>query len=103
MKIIEQLTNSSLQKQKKWIDKNHPNHMQDAHNDTEFGYLLIGLEDTLEEYMNFDWTDDLGELISSICDDITPTRQKEINDKSALTAEEKASLQAMIIEDEFAS
>ena len=53
MKNAKELISSSYEKQEKWLDANYPDHVLNAHNDSEWGTLITGFEDQMANYMDF--------------------------------------------------
>ena len=101
MKNAKELISSSYEKQEKWLDANYPDHVLNAHNDSEWGTLITGLEDQMANYMDFQYDDELGELIYGYSEEPPLLRAKQINTGAALTKGEKEVLRAHIIEEEL--
>ena len=101
MKNAKELISSSYEKQEKWLDANYPDHVLNAHNDSEWGTLITGLEDQMANYMDFQYDDELGELIYGYSEEPPLLRAKQINTGAALTEGEKEVLRAHIIEEEL--
>ena len=101
MKNAKELISSSYEKQEKWLDANYPDHVQNAHNDSELGTLITGLEDQMANYMDFQYDDELGELIYGSSEETPFLRAKQINTGAPLTEDEKEVLRAHIIEEEL--
>ena len=101
MKNAKELISSSYEKQEKWLDANYPDHVLNAHNDSEWGTLITGLEDQMANYMDFQYDDELGELIYGYSEEPPLLRATEINTGAALTEGEKEVLRAHIIEEEL--
>ena len=101
MKNAKELISSSYEKQEKWLDANYPDHVQNAHNDSELGTLITGLEEQMASYMDFQYDDELGELIYGSSEETPLLRAKQINTGAPLTEEEKEVLRAHIIEEEL--
>jgi hypothetical protein len=45
------------------MDANYPDHVLNAHNDSEWGTLITSLEEQVASYMYFQYDDKLEELI----------------------------------------
>ena len=101
MKNAKELISSSYEKQEKWLDANYPDHVQNAHNDSELGTLITGLEEQMASYIDFQYTDELGELIYGYSEETPLLRAKQINTGAPLTEGEKEVLRAHIIEEEL--
>ena len=101
MKNAKELISSSYEKQEKWLDANYPDHVLNAHNDSEWGTLITGLEDQMANYMDFQYDDELGELIYGSSEETPFLRAKQINTGAPLTEDEKEVLRAHIIEEEL--
>ena len=101
MKNAKELISSSYEKQGKWLDANYPDHVLNAHNDSEWGTLITGLEDQMANYMDFQYDDELGELIYGSSEETPFLRAKQINTGAPLTEDEKEVLRAHIIEEEL--
>ena len=101
MKNAKELISSSYEKQEKWLDANYPDHVLNAHNDSEWGTLITGLEEQIANYMDFQYDDELGELIYGSSEETPLLRAKQINTGAPLTEEEKEVLRAHIIEEEL--
>ena len=63
MKNAKELISSSYEKQEKWLDANYPDHVLNAHNDSEWGTLITSLEEQVASYMYFQYDDKLEKLI----------------------------------------
>ena len=101
MKNAKELISSSYEKQEKWLDVNYPDHVLNAHNDSELGTLITGLEEQMASYIDFQYTDELGELIYGYSEETPLLRAKQINTGTPLTEGEKEVLRAHIIEEEL--
>ena len=101
MKNAKELISSSYEKQEKWLDANYPDHVLNAHNDSEWGTLITGLEEQMANYIDFQYTDELGELIYGYSEEPPLLRAKQINTGAPLTEGEKEVLRAHIIEEEL--
>jgi hypothetical protein len=101
MKNAKELISSSYEKQEKWLDANYPDHVQNAHNDSELGTLITGLEEQMASYMDFQYDDELGELIYGSSEETPLLRAKQINTGAPLNEDEKEVLRAHIIEEEL--
>ena len=101
MKNAKELISSSYEKQGKWLDANYPDHVLNAHNDSELGTLITGLEEQMASYIDFQYTDELGELIYGYSEETPLLRAKQINTGTPLTEGEKEVLRAHVIEEEL--
>jgi hypothetical protein len=101
MKNAKELINSTYESQKKWMEKHYPDHVQNAYNDSDLGTLITGLEEQMANYIDFQYTDELGELIYGYSEETPLLRAKQINTGTPLTEEEKEVLRAHIIEEEL--
>ena len=63
MENAKELITSSYEKQKKWMEEHYPDHLIDAHNDSEWGTLITSLEEQVASYMYFQYDDKLEKLI----------------------------------------
>ena len=95
---------ASLATQEKWLDENYPDHLLDAHNDSELGWLIIGLEEEMAEYIaSVQFGDAIGEVIYNTATDLSLVRVNQIDGGAPLTDGEKEVLRAHIIEVELDS
>ena len=98
------LLSASLATQEKWLDENYPDHLLDAHNDSELGWLIIGLEEEMAEYIaSVQFGDAIGEVIYNTATDLSLVRVNKIDGGAPLTDGEKEVLRAHIIEVELDS
>jgi hypothetical protein len=98
------LLSASLATQEKWLDENYPDHLLDAHNDSELGWLIIGLEEEMAEYIaSVQFGDAIGEVIYNTATDLSLVRVNQIDGGAPLTDGEKEVLRAHIIEVELDS
>ena len=96
------LLSASLATQEKWLDENYPDHLLDAHNDSELGWLIIGLEEEMAEYIaSVQFGDAIGEVIYNTATDLSLVRVNQIDGGAPLTDGEKEVLRAHIIEEEL--
>ena len=51
------------------MDANYPDHVLNAHNDSEWGTLITSLEEQVASYMYFQYDDKLEELIYGYWED----------------------------------
>ena len=101
MKNAKELISSTYQNQAKWLGKNYSDHLLNAHNGGELGTLITGLEEQMANYIDFQYTDELGELIYGYSEETPLLRAKQINTGTPLTEGEKEVLRAHIIEEEL--
>ena len=101
MKNAKELISSTYQNQAKWLGKNYSDHLLNAHNGGELGTLITGLEEQMASYIDFQYTDELGELIYGYSEETPLLRAKQINTGAPLTEGEKEVLRAHIIEEEL--
>ena len=101
MKNAKELISSTYQNQAKWLGKNYSDHLLNAHNGGELGTLITGLEEQMANYIDFQYTDELGELIYGYSEETPLLRAKQINTGAPLTEGEKEVLRAHIIEEEL--
>ena len=101
MKNAKELISSTYQNQAKWLGKNYSDHLLNAHNGGELGTLITGLEEQMANYIDFQYTDELGELIYGYSEETPLLRAKQINTGTPLTEGEKEVLRARIIEEEL--
>ena len=101
MKNAKELIDSNYENQKKWIKEYYPDHIFLAHDGSDLGALIIGLEDEISNYMDFQYHDELGELIYDYSEESTHQRIEQINNGAKLTKEEKEVLRTHIIEEEL--
>ena len=101
MKNAKELISSTYQNQAKWLGKNYSDHLLNAHNGGELGTLITGLEEQMANYIDFQYTDELGELIYGYSEETPLLRAKQINTGTPLTEGEKEVLRAHVIEEEL--
>jgi len=101
MKNAKELIDSNYENQKKWIKEYYPDHIFLAHDGSDLGALITGLEDEISNYMDFQYHDELGELIYDYSEESTHQRIEQINNGAKLTKEEIEVLRAYIIEEEY--
>lgn len=101
MKNGKELISSTYQNQAKWLGKNYSDHLLNAHNGGELGTLITGLEEQMANYIDFQYTDELGELIYGYSEETPLLRAKQINTGTPLTEGEKEVLRAHVIEEEL--
>ena len=101
MKNAKELISSTYQNQAKWLGKNYSDHLLNAHNGGELGTLITGLEEQMANYIDFQYTDALGELIYGYSEETPLLRAKQINTGTPLTEGEKEVLRAHVIEEEL--
>ena len=96
------LLKAPLEEQEKWMDANYPDHLLNAHNDSEWGWLITCIEEEMANYIDsIKYGEEIGELIYNTSTDSSLRRRHEIDNGAPLTDGEKEVLRAHIIEVEL--
>ena len=102
MKDSGTLLKAPLEEQEKWMNANYPEHLLNADNDSEWGWLITSLEEELANYIDsVKYGEEIGELIYITPTDLSLRRIYEIDNGAPLTDGEKEVLSAHIIEVEL--
>ena len=96
------LLKASLAEQEKWMDANYPDHLLEAHNDSEWGWLITCVEEEIANYIDsVKYGEEIGGIIYNTSTDLSLLRIHEIDNGAPLTDGEKEVLRAHIIEVEL--
>ena len=96
------LLKASLAEQEKWMDANYPDHLLEAHNDSEWGWLITCVEEEIANYIDsVKYGEEIGGIIYNTSTDLSLWRIHEIDNGAPLTDGEKEVLRAHIIEVEL--
>ena len=96
------LLKASLEEQEKWMDAKYPDHLLEAHNDSECGWLITCVEEEIANYIDsVKYGEEIGGIIYNTSTDLSLWRIHEIDNGAPLTDGEKEVLRAHIIEVEL--
>lgn len=90
--------NLSVAKQEAWVKQNIPDFAIKAYEDTLFGMFYQGLENEIDEYIQYPEAYETYEIIAGSDPGFDEDRQAEIENGASLTNDEKLVLQNYIVE-----